>query len=188
MKFHGITMIGEYRAQTVLDVSTLPAPGTNDVRRLVYDQNSGTLWIADSSVWKGTSAYGDIPKNTEMWFYQDSEPDGWALDTTPSDDLLAVKGGGTYITGGPTGGSQGTFTTPDHAHDMNNHAHSVTGTATRLTAGEERGDHGDSGSNEDHTHILNVAVGGNLPTSTTTDGGVPGYRPLSRVGIICSKN
>jgi len=71
MKFHGITMKGDFKAQTVVDASAL-VWGASDERRIVYDQTTNQIWLADGSKWKTAGQYGDIPAGEEMWFYADS--------------------------------------------------------------------------------------------------------------------
>ena len=183
MKFHGITMEGEYKAQSVVDVSALVWE-SDDERRIVYDETTNGLWLADSSDWKSIGGYGDIPQGTQMWFYANSQPDGWTINGAPSDVLLAVEGGA-YVTGGT---EDGDWTTPPHFHSMP-HAHGASGTVSVQTANAGNGDSGDSTSWRLHQHGLSVSATGQSPsTNTSTDGAVAGYRPLSRVGIICSKD
>jgi len=188
MKFHGITMKGDYKAQTVIDASAL-VWSSSDERRIVYDQTTKQLWYARGAVnteWSGYG-FGDIPAGGEMWIYANSAPSGWTINGTPSDDLLAVKGGGTYTTGGTGAGS---FTLPDHSHVMGNHTHTVGGITVGIsTGGQEHGDGSKVVSPQTHVHTFGGLVStAPTPGSTNTDGGATGYRPLSRVGIVCVKD
>jgi len=185
MRFHGITMKGEYKAQTVVDASAL-VYSASDERRIVYDQTTKQLWFANSSEWIGYG-YGDVPTGAEMWIYADSAPSGWTINGTPSDDLLAVKGGGTYVTGGTGAGS---FTTPNHSHVMGSHTHTVGGVAAANppNAGQEHGDGGSFISSQVHQHVFVIVSTQASPASTSVDGGTTGYRPLSRVGVVCTKD
>lgn len=57
----------------------------------------------------------------KLWFYQNVAPTGWTLDATPSDDLLAVKGGAqAYNANGGTGA--GTWTVAGLTKDAHTHA------------------------------------------------------------------
>jgi len=183
MKFHGITMKGEYKAQIVVDASTLPYT-ISDERRIVYDQTTKQLWIADSSEWKSAGQNGDIPIGTEMWFYANSAPDGWTLNGTPSDQLLAVEGGSTYTTGGAAAGS---FTMPNHSHSLNSHIHRFAGNTSTLNRYIHKGDDYVAGVGT-HYHTYDIGSTGPSPSTTDSSGSVAGYRPESHVGIICTKN
>ena len=137
--------------------------------------------LGSANLTAGTAIPDYIPSGTKMWFYADTAPTGWTLDATPSDSLLAVKGGSTYTTGGA---QAGTWTQPD-----------ATLTAAQIPP---------------HTHLTNATTSANsgggptiycystTPTSTgsaATSAGTASshnhgtaYRPLSEVGIICSRD
>ena len=181
MKFHDITMKGRYWAQLVVDASAL-VHAANDERRVVYDNNSKSIWVADSSQWKGAGK--DIPSTTEMWVYDTAAPDGWTINGTPSDQLLAVKGGSTYTTGGQAAGD---FTMPDHQHDLNDHTHSVSGTTSQVIGNVHKGDNAISGS-DTHSHTFTATMTNPNPGLTDNSGGETGYRPESSVGLICTKD
>jgi hypothetical protein len=185
MKFHGITMKGEYKAQSVVDVSALVWDST-DERRMLYDESTELIWISDNTEWKSPGIHSDIPSTTEMWIYANGAPDGWTINGTPSDQMLAVKGGSTYITGGTAAGS---FTMPNHTHNMNSHVHSASGTTGSNSPGAnyEDGDQGTIGV-RNHTHGFNISTTAPSPGSTASDGAETGYRPESTVGIICTKD
>lgn len=185
MKFHGITMKGEYKAQTVVDVSAL-IWSSSDERRMLYDETTELIWIADDTEWKGPGINSDIPSSTEMWIYDTSAPVGWTINGTPSDQLLAVKGGSTYTTGGQAAGS---FTMPTHQHNMNAHTHTAGGTTGDNSPGANYED-GDAGAPGDrnHNHSFSISSVGPVPGLTALGGNVAGYRPESAVGVICSKN
>lgn len=77
----------------------------------------------------------EIPSGTSMWMYADSAPVGWTINGTPNDNILAVKGGSTYTTGGSQQGawvisglssgneSSHVHSGPSHAHTMPTHRH-----------------------------------------------------------------
>jgi len=137
----------------------------------------------------------DLPAGTKTWLYADSAPSGWTLDSTPSDRLLAVKGGSqAYNANGGT--MAGTWTQPDHilttdeipAHDhgaAGAHSHSLEsgGGAVGAIYGGETSDtvtNGSTGTSGAHTH---ASVGSDSAHNHGT-----AYRPLARVGLICSKD
>ena len=182
MKFSGIDMQGYFIAQIVVDASAL-VWSTSDERRIVYDEVTEQLWVADDADWKTAGEYSNIPEGTEMWVYADAPPAGWTISTSFSgnDELVAVKGGGTYTTGGALAGS---FTTPAHAHVMGGHVHAASGTVAASTAAN--GTDGGSGrSHIQHHHSFNLNSGAPSPSSTSIDGGNITYRPRARVGLIC---
>ena len=185
MKFSGIDMQGDFKAQIVADASAL-VYASSDERRMIYDETTTQAWMADSSTWKSIGLNGDIPAGTEMWFYADSAPTGWTLNATPSDQLLAIKGGTTYTVGGAAAGS---FTTPNHYHSLNSHVHAVIGTTSSVSESHRlhKGDGPWNGS-ANHNHNFSLNTSGPSPVNTATDGGTAGYRPDSYVGIICTKD
>ena len=86
MKFHGITMKGEYKAQTVADVSALVWEAS-DERRMLYDETTKLIWIATDSEWSGVGINSDIPSTTEMWENRTS-----TISTTPENTLMYKHG------------------------------------------------------------------------------------------------
>jgi len=181
MKFSGIDMQGYFRAEIIVDASTL-VWNSSDERRVVYDETSKQLWIADDTEWKSTGTYTNIPEGTEMWVYADSAPVGWSISSSWSgnDELVAVKGGGTYTTGGALAGN---FTTPAHSHVMGSHTHTASGTVN-IAPGANGSDGGFNRALIDHYHSITLGSGAPLTASTLVDGGATGYRPLARVGSV----
>jgi len=104
---------------------------------------------------------GGLEAGTEVWFYQDSAPTGWTINATPSDELLAVKGGSTYTTGGATAG---TWTMVDHTHSHSLTAAGQTIGTTNKTSGNQ---------SASHTHNVNGynngTVTGTFLASSITD-------------------
>lgn len=72
---------------------------------------------AGDSAWLGLM-HGD--SNQKIWIYRNSAMDGWVVDSSVTDKVLALKGGSTYTTGAATAG---TWTQPNHTHGMT-HTHS----------------------------------------------------------------
>lgn len=88
---------------------------------------SNVLTKADFGTTAGTVCQGNdgrfIPTGTKMWFYQNTAPFGWVIDATPSDAVLAVKGGSNAYN--VNGGVQaGTWSQPTHTHTGPLHSHS----------------------------------------------------------------
>jgi len=70
----------------------------------------------DESEWFGIF-HGDVDQ--KIWIYRDDQLLGWVIDEDVSDVLLAIKGGGTYVTGGID--TQGTWSCPagsSHNHQL----------------------------------------------------------------------
>jgi len=89
---------------------------------------SNILTKADFGTTAGTACQGNdarfIPAGTKMWFYQNTAPTGWVIDSTPADAILAVKGGSAaYNVNG--GMAAGTWTQPNHTHTGPSHTHTV---------------------------------------------------------------
>jgi hypothetical protein len=123
----------------------------------------------------GTGNPGTVPAaaGTKMYFYQDTAPTNWTIDSGPADSLLAVKGGSEdYNTsGGATAGSwtptTHTHTGPSHTHTGPSHthtgpSHTHTGGSHALTEAEMPA----------HTHSLPTVVtnsGATVPLGTFTN-------------------
>lgn len=75
--------------------------------------------LANPSTWIVTPSR--IEEGTKIWFYQNVAPAGWTLDATPSDELLAVKGG-TQAYNAAGGTVAGTWTVAGLTKDAHTHA------------------------------------------------------------------
>lgn len=180
MKFSGIDMQGYFKSEMVVDASAL-VYDASDERRMVYDEDTEQLWIADDTEWKLVGGLTGIPENTTMWVYADSAPDGWSLFASPGDVLVAIKGGGTYNTGGAIYGS---WATPSHSHGLANHTHTSSGTVN-LSLGNSEAEYSGNVASQ-HSH--NVSIGTNAAAGSTGIGGSSSaYRPRARVGILCTR-
>ena len=136
------------------------------------DEDGNVIQLTSAGAIAGLPS-GDIPSGTKMWFYADSAPTGWTLDGTPSDELLAIKGGTTYTTGGTTKGSW-------------THGHTASSSGSGSSGGPSNNAHNVGGGGEpspgvDHIHGISVSVSTTVNDNTT-------MRPKARVGIICSKD
>ena len=123
-------------------------------------------------------------QGTKMWFYHNaaSQVPGWAI-VASSDNLLAVKGGATYTTGGVQQGTwqqeDHTLTTsqiPSHSHRMTM-AKDTTGSTSNMV-GAARGKTAETDGN-----IQTYTQGGGLGHNHGSS-----WRPLASVGIICVKS
>ena len=127
---------------------------------------SNILTKADFGTTAGTACQGNdarfIPAGTKMWFYQNTAPTGWVIDSTPADAILAVKGGSAAynVNGGMAAGTwthpTHTHTGPSHTHTGPSHAHSILTHTHTFSAGA-------------HTHTT-----GSL-TLTAAQSGVPAH-------------
>lgn len=85
------------------------APGDPVAGMPWYDTTKKLLKHRDSAdaAWRGIMS-GDTSQ--KLWVYRNAAIEGWAIDSTVTDRVLALKGGTTYTTGGATAGS---WTLPD---------------------------------------------------------------------------
>jgi len=126
---------------------------------------------------------------TKQWFYQPAAPTGWTIDMTLGDAVLAVHGSSTYDGSSGGGQQQGTWTQPNHDHDVTIWASDKTGTLVTHKS-------------EIHSKIYNDAVDVSWVGTTgpgsyvgagvieTSDGGATAssWRPFANVGIIATKD
>lgn len=157
------------------DATTIKAGGA-----YIRDNNAAIeACIGAARLAAGTAIVDPIPGgNTfKIWIYADVAPSGWTIDATPSDELLAIKGGSTYTTGAATAG---TWTQPDHTlttAETPAHTH-ATGSYTDGAGGGSRTYFSTSGTGS--AQVTGSTGGGTAHSHGTT------YRPKARVGIICS--
>lgn len=146
------------------------------------------------------AAASPIPSGTKMWFYANSAPTGWTIDSTPSDEVLAVKGGGTYTAGGAGAGDW------THAHSQS-HTHSFSGTPSVTVDAEAAHTHtlinssslvasgvdyyalnATTSAGSSHAHTASSSVSGTTGAASAATDANTTFRPKARVGIICSKD
>jgi len=65
--------------------------------------------------------------NTKLWHYRNDTCDGWIIDATVTDKVLALEGGSYGTTGGVTSGSWtiSGLSQGSHSHTVNSHNHHV---------------------------------------------------------------
>ena len=105
-------------------------PGSPVVGQPWFDTTNKILKIrnAGDTAWLGVM-YGSTSVKT--WIYANAAADGWVVDSTVTDKVLALKGGTTYTTGGATAGSwtisgiAHTHTGPSHTHTGPSHSHPI---------------------------------------------------------------
>jgi len=130
---------------------TLSQGSTPQVLNITATDGVGELQVEGNIVYHAGNLADpppEIPAGSKMWFYQDSAPLGWTLDSTPSDSILAVKGGSTYNTGGASAGSwivSGIVTDSESSHRHTGPSHKHTTAAVSLTIAQMPA----------HTHKLN---------------------------------
>lgn len=88
-----------------------------------FDTTKKVLKVRDSTnaAWVGLM-HGD--SSQKVWIYRNSAMDGWAIDSSVEDKVLALKGGTTYTTGAATAGSwtlSGMTVTNSHNHQWYNY-------------------------------------------------------------------
>lgn len=93
------------------------------------NQNLLKVYNQTRSVWYGVMT-GDL--NQKIPVYRNDQMDGWVIDTSVTDKIIAVKGGSTYTTGGVTAGSwtisgltKAAHTHADGTLAMANHIHTL---------------------------------------------------------------
>ena len=72
------------------------------------------------SAWIGLM-HGDTSQ--KIWVYRNAAMDGWAIDSSVTDKVLALKGGSTYVTGGASAGSWSISGFASHLHSQTAHVH-----------------------------------------------------------------
>lgn len=180
----------------------------SDGGNLEICENTGTeaspTWTARSTI-TTTDAGEALTINmrgdrntTKCWFYQDSAPTGWTIDSTPADALLCVKGGSNaYNTAG--GAQAGTWTQPNHLHttgdvtlttaQIPDHTHGVNGNPGGGGSGTYRALSGNSNTvTEGSTLGMQESAGGSAHNHGNTGNSATAatWRPLAQVGIICT--
>jgi hypothetical protein len=66
----------------------------------------------------------EAPSGTKMVFYQAAAPTGWTIDATVADALIAIKGGSQAFNAA-AGTLAGTWTVPNHTHNLSSHTHNL---------------------------------------------------------------
>jgi len=172
------------------------APSNNVAGMPWFDTTNKLLKIRNNanSAWLGVM-YGST--STKIWIYANVAGDGWVVDGSVTDRVLAIKGGSqAYNVNG--GNTAGTWTQPNHTltvaempshdHDTNTnttgaHTHPVPGSTGSGGAGghvEAANDHTtiNTQSNGDHSHTVTAEGGGTAHNHGTT------HRPAATVGTL----
>jgi len=92
--------------------------------QLFFDTTKKLLKVRDqaNASWLGVMC-GDA--TYKMWVYVNAAGDGWVVDSSVTDKVLAIKGGtAAYNVAGASAG--GTWTQPNHTHTGPSHTHGVT--------------------------------------------------------------
>jgi hypothetical protein len=114
----------------------------------------------------------------KFWVYANAAEDGWIVDSSVTDRLLALKGGATYLTAGTQAGS---WTWPSHTltiAEIPSHRHAPqSGYANFMsTTGSQVGGPGDNYGRMDYTDYVG-GDGGHSHGGTT-------FRPYAAVGTM----
>lgn len=90
--------VEEVRKIDIDSLSTASSPSSSLSGDLFMFQRSGTNYkIRFDQI--------SVPSGTIMWFYRNTTIDGWTIESSAPDTVLAVKGGSEYVNGGVTGGT-----------------------------------------------------------------------------------
>ena len=100
------------------------SPGNPVAGMAWFDTNNNIKKVRDSG---NSKWYSQLQgeSTTKIWIYANTVQDGWVLDGAVTDQLIALKGGATYLTGGAIAG---TWTWPSHTlviAEMPAHRHGV---------------------------------------------------------------
>ncbi len=162
-----------------------------DVGRLWLDTTNTALNIlisATGPVWWQTG----VPSGTKMWFYKDSAPVGWTIINGIGDELLAVKGGSTYVAGEAVAGAwthdhgdgTGDVTLTALQSGLRSHLHTQTG--QYLNNGNAGGEGVRTNSGSYNTGTVSAAAAQDAHAHTVD--AETAYRPDARVGILATKD
>lgn len=134
--------------------------------------------LTSSRLTAGTEIIDYVPASSPIWFYLDSAPTGYSIVAGASDELLAIKGGSTYTTGGA---QAGTWTQDSHAltvSELPPHSHATNATTSASSGGGP-------------TIYCYASSNPQTGTTLTSGGSAAGHshgsswRPLARTGILC---
>ena len=168
-----------------------------------FDTDNKVLKVRDAanSTWYGVM-HGDTSQ--KVWIYRNSAIDGWVVDSSVSDRVLALKGGDTYTTGAAVAGTWSHSHTMDHTHTIPGHQHDlehdVQTPVTKLTESKfvfsdtTSGDQlytwisGELGSNPDiwkiHNRTESIGDSTSGGSSSSSTGTASTWRPAAAVGTL----
>ena len=151
-----------------------------------YDTTNNLLKVrnAANSEWYGVM-HGDTSQ--KIWIYRNTAMNGWAVDSSVTDKVLALKGGSNdyNISGATTGGDWDGFT---HTHTVDGHTH----TFTSNSHDHDIGGSGDADQYSGKATGIGVdtsVVTGTTDTSGTLTSNAPNetyttWRPAAAVGTL----
>lgn len=123
MRFHKINMIGRFLAQ-VVDITALSYSSDNE-GAVYYDTNTDQLFYGDNDKSDFRSLV-DIEVGSIILTESNTSLLGYNLLTNIDDHLVYITKGS--VSGGETGGTNkigGTWTQPNHTHNLNSHTHTI---------------------------------------------------------------
>jgi hypothetical protein len=121
------------------------APTSPVAGNIWFDTSKEVLKFRDAqnSTWYGMF-HGDVDQ--KILVYRNSAMDGYAIDSSVTDKVVATKGGSTYVTAGIS--SQGTWTMPNHTltiAEIPSHRHAGDGGSRFMSnTGNTHGSGGDN--------------------------------------------
>ena len=129
---------------------------------------------AANAAWLKT-LQGDATSKT--WFYRNDVAEGWLIDTSVTDRVLALKGGSlAYNANGGTNAGTWTIaglTNGTHTHSVSGNSDNASGTGS----GPSFGAAGDSGT---HYHAMTITSGSATGTVTSD----ASHRPAAAIGTL----
>ena len=167
-----------------------------DVGRLWHDTDDDSFHVlVDESgpVW----AQLGMVAGTVMWFYANTAPTYWTIVSAIGDELLAIKGGTTYTTGGAVAGAwthnhsgnSGVVTLTAAQSGRVGHTHVIgTDKLSSDESGAGKVTVGGSGTEGGAITIDEVADANAASSHKHTVAAETAYRPDARVGILCTKD
>ena len=149
-------------------------PGNTVAGMLWFDTGNEVMKLRDV----GNSQWFTLLQGTaglKVWIYSNVAIDGWTIDGAVTDQLLALKGGSTYLTGGAAAGS---WTWPSHTlsiAQIPSHRHDASSRFI-VSDGNEVGSGGDNYGRITYTNY--TGGGGTHSHGSTT------FRPAAAVGTL----
>lgn len=162
-------------------------PWFDTTKKVLKYRNNG------DSAWVGVM-HGDTSQ--KIWVYRNTAMDGWAIDGTVTDTVLALKGGSVYTAGAIVAGTWtiGGLTDSGHTHAAGsyagpNHTHTATSGAPSATTAVNAEGATLVGS-ETHTHSITTgnpsatALTGTSASGTSTIASDASWRASAAIGTL----
>jgi hypothetical protein len=176
MKFYKVQMLGRFIAEMV-SVSALSYNASLDEGRIVYNEDTNTLYFGDNTQF-GPVGQGGIPATEIILFEKNTAVSGYTLLTSVDDETVFIsKGAGSVI--GPGATSVGTWTQSGHTHTGPSHTHTATTDAGTYTNDDPRPGVDGTPVQRVHTHALTTTSDGTGATGSSATANT--WRPAGRI-------